>query len=269
MRGGAAARQNTAVRRVIGLAAALVLAAAVSGLSGCGLTGGGIPPGVIGGGGPGPAGDFAVTGRVQSAASPYGPIGPATVTVRDASSGAVLKGPVSVFSSGYFAFSNVPGGSLVLSMQPEDANYQPVSIPFQYLGPNTAQFIIAALPVSATPASSIVLTTSDMTPVIQQPTQIQAQLSGARPPDLGPSWVAFGGVGDLSAQGPVALFEPQAAGVESIFALSGGVSSGVAVSVPAGSTGGSTPPPPPDFSGFRARVAGQSVSQSARQSARQ
>ena len=223
--------------------------------SGCGLSGGSIPGGPATSGGSPVSRSFQAVGRVQSATAPYSPVTAATATIRN-SDGSIAAGPAMVSGSGDFSFTGLPSGSaLSLVISPQDPSLQTVSIPFASADNTAVQFVVALPRQGSTPPTSIHLAADTVSPSVQQTAQIQAVLTGGTP-GVAPSWLAFGGVGYLSAVGPVAQFVMQSPGTASIFAVSGRTSAAISLTIPSGAggttgvtTGTVAPPPPPALLG--------------------
>jgi hypothetical protein len=248
-RGG---RSRVALFRVAAAAAFLLALSA----HGCGLTGGGIPPGGPGpGGGPGPSPfQLLVVGHVQSAVPPYAPLTGAVVSVQN-SLGQVVAGPTTVQTDGSFNFPAVPGGALKLNVNPGTPALQPLSLPFasQDLS-RFVQFVAAPHPPLTEQPTSLQIFPDTAAPTINAHAQLTAQFVGlTSTPGLAPSWVAFGGSGHLTASGPIASFTAQAPGPETIFAVLDNTTSAVTLTVPdslqppPSTDGTGLPPAPPNF----------------------
>ncbi|HET6385506.1 MAG TPA: hypothetical protein VFJ58_19100 [Armatimonadota bacterium] len=197
-------------------------------LGGCGLSGGGIPPGGVVSP---PALSFTATGRVRSALPPYDTLTQAAVSVRT-QAGATIAGPVPVAGDGSFVLANVPLGAVTLQVTTPDTTLRPVAIAFQIQQPGSVRFIIAVPPIYSTPATAVTLAPASNSPLLLQTDNIHATLVGASPAGLAPSWIAFGNAGNLSAVGPSAVFSAEGPGSETIIALSDGALAEVTLNVP-------------------------------------
>jgi hypothetical protein len=168
---------------------------------------------------------------VQQALPPYSPISNATVSVISLT-GQTLVAPTHVAADGTFSVSNLAQNSLELVVTPGDPSLQSVRVPLQALPGAIIQVVAALPPVAGAMPSGISLSADTLSPSAPQTARVYAVLAGSGPPELAPSWVAYGNAGAMHALGPTASFNAQSVGSETIFAFVGTASASLTFTVP-------------------------------------